>query len=136
MRRNAIIYCLIMAVTVTAGCSGMRGMAAAETVAVREHRDTVMIHDVRYDSVYVRQESHTDRSRDTVYLHDVSYEYRYRMLHDTVRVVSRDSIPYEVRVTEYREVPRRRNAIDLIAYCCLGLVAGAMLVKTVKMLKL
>lgn len=124
-----------MAVTVTAGCSGMRGMAAAETVAVREHRDTVMIRDIRYDSVYVRQESYRDRSRDTVYLRDVSCEYRYRMLHDTVRVVSRDSIPYEVRVTEYREVPRRRSTIDLIAYCCLGIVAGAVLIKMVRLLK-
>lgn len=103
------------------------------TIREKSH-DTVTVSDIRYDSVYVYQERFRDRSRDTVYVNDVSVTYKYRMLHDTLRLVTRDSIPYEVRVTQVREVPRRRGAIDVAAYCCLGLVAGMLIFKLARFL--
>ena len=62
--------------------------------------DTLQLHTLHYDSVFIRQERYQDRSRDTVYLHDRSVEYRYRLLRDTIREIRHDSIPYEVRIIE------------------------------------
>ena len=62
--------------------------------------DTLLLHTLHYDSVFIRQERYQDRSRDTVYLHDRSVEYRYRLLRDTIREIRHDSIPYEVRIVE------------------------------------
>ena len=38
--------------------------------------DTLQLHTLHYDSVFIRQERYQDRSRDTVYLHDRSVEYQ------------------------------------------------------------
>ena len=78
---------------------------------------------MRYDSIFVSNGVYTDRSRDTVLVRERTIEHRYRVLRDTVRLVRRDSVPYEVRVTEYRDVPRRRSLFDYVAYAVLVLVA-------------
>ena len=74
--------------------------------------DTLIQQAIRHDSVYIYRERLLDRTQDTCYIHDLSVEYRYQLLHDTVRQTMRDSIPYEVRVTEVREVPRKRTVWD------------------------
>ena len=66
--------------------------------------DTVYLSNVQYDSIYVFQDRQLDRTRDTVYLRDVSVEYRYRLLRDTIYKVQHDSIPYQVTVTEVKEI--------------------------------
>lgn len=71
------------------------------TIPIQSVRtDTLQLHTLHYDSVFIRQERYQDRSRDTVYLHDRSVEYRYRLLRDTIREIHHDSIPYEVRIVE------------------------------------
>ena len=83
------------------------------TQLVRETlHDTLIQQAIRHDSVYIYRERLLDRTQDTCYIHDLSVEYRYQLLHDTVRQTMRDSIPYEVRVTEVREVPRKRTVWD------------------------
>lgn len=74
----------------------------------------------RYDSVYLYNNVSTVHNGDTLLVRDTRVEYRYRLLHDTVRLVRRDSVPYEVRVTEYRDVPRHRGIADYVAYTVLG----------------
>ena len=92
------------------GCSTSRQV---RTQLVRETlHDTLIQQAIRHDSVYIYRERLLDRTQDTCYIHDLSVEYRYQLLHDTVRQTMRDSIPYEVRVTEVREVPRKRTVWD------------------------
>lgn len=73
---------------------------------VAEHiqKDTVYLCNIQYDSIYVLQDKYTDRSRDTLHIKETNIEYRYKLLRDTIRIVKRDSIPYEVRITEVKKV--------------------------------
>ena len=74
--------------------------------------DTVYLNSQKYDSIYIHQDRLLDRSKDTVYLKDVSVEYRYKLLRDTVRIVERDSIPYQVTITETKEIQRPLTWFD------------------------
>lgn len=105
------------------GCSAPRHV----TQMVREvQRDTVYLSNVQYDSIYVFKDRFQDRSRDTVYLKDVSVEYRYRMIHDTVRVVQRDSFPYEVTIVETKEITRPLTWFDHLTRFCFWFIFGAL----------
>lgn len=131
---------LLMAaiVSTTMSCAGQRRAADAGipgSGAVRALRDSVRVTDIHYDSVYIYRDRLTDRTADTVYLRDERVEYRYRLLRDTVRLVRTDSIPYPVTVTEVRQVPRPRGVLDVAAYCCLGLVAGALAWRVLRAVK-
>ena len=89
--------------------------------------DTVYLSNVQYDSIYVYQDRQLDRTRDTVYLRDVSVEYRYRLLRDTIYKVQHDSIPYQVTVTEVKEIIRPLTLFDHLTRLTFWLVVGALL---------
>lgn len=117
------LFIVLSASLLVAGCGTHR--TAVTTVPVETVvRDTVRLSSMRYDSIFVSNGVYTDRSRDTVLVRERTIEHRYRVLRDTVRLVRRDSVPYEVRVTEYRDVPRRRSLFDYVAYAVLALVAA------------
>lgn len=116
------LFVIFSASLLAAGCGSHR--TAVTTVPVETVvRDTVRLSSMRYDSIFVSNDVYTDRSRDTILMRERTVEYRYRLLRDTVRLVRRDSVPYEVRVTEYRDIPRRRKFIGYAAYAALALVA-------------
>lgn len=119
------LYALAMLTLFTVyGCAGTRPV----TQLVRNvQRDTVYLSNVKYDSIYVYQERLQDRSKDTIYLKDVSVEYRYKLLRDTIRVVKRDSIPYEVTVIETKELQRPLTFYDHLTRLTFWLVIGALL---------
>lgn len=89
-----------------------------ETVKELTRTDTLYINKVQYDSIYVSQNRYTDRSKDTILIRQHVIEYRYKLLRDTVEHIKlevvRDSIPYEVRITEIKEVPRKLTTYDRI----------------------
>ena len=58
---------------------------------------------------------------DTLYIKDVSMEYRYKLLRDTVQIMKRDSVPYEVTVTEVREITRPLTWYDHLSRAILWL---------------
>ncbi len=119
---RACLFVIFPASLLAAGCGSHRTAVTAvpvETVV----RDTLSLSSMRYDSIFVSNDVYTDRSRDTILMRERTIEHRYRVLRDTVRLVRRDSVPYEVRVTEYRDVPRRRSLFDYVAYAVLVLVA-------------
>ena len=89
--------------------------------------DTVYLSNVQYDSIYVFQDRQLDRTRDTVYLRDVSVEYRYRLLRDTIYKTRVDSIPYQVTVTEVKEITRPLTLFDHLTRLNFWLVVGALL---------
>ena len=95
-----LIYLLFC--TLLAGCGTQRKLPVVERI----QRDTVYLHQVQYDSVFVSQERYVDRSRDTLYVQERSVEYRYRLLRDTLRIHQVDSIPVIREVEVVREVAR------------------------------
>ena len=93
-----LIYLLFC--TLLAGCGTPRRLPVVERI----QRDTVYLHQVQYDSVFVSQERYVDRSRDTLYVQERSVEYRYRRLTDTLRIHQVDSVPVIREVEVVREV--------------------------------
>ena len=102
--------------TLLTGCGTPRELPVVERVT----RDTVYLHQVQYDSVFVSQERYVDRSRDTLYVQERSVEYRYRLLRDTLRIHQVDSIQVIREVEVVREVERTPWYAKLLA--AMGLV--------------
>ena len=97
--------------TLLAGCGTQRKLPVVERI----QRDTVYLHQVQYDSVFVSQERYVDRSRDTLYVQERSVEYRYRLLRDTLRIHQVDSVPVIREVEVVREVARTPWYAKLLA---------------------
>ena len=109
-----LIYLLFC--TLLAGCGTPRKLPVVERI----QRDTVYLHQVQYDSVYVYRDRYVDRSRDTLYVQERSVEHRYRRLTDTLRIHQVDSVPVIREVEVVREVARTPWYAKLLA--AVGLV--------------
>lgn len=120
-----ILYVLLVLTLLTVyGCASSRHVSQL----VRDVRtDTLYLSNVQYDSIYIYQDKLVDRTKDTIYIKDVSVEYRYKLLKDTIRVVERDSIPYQVTVTETKEITRPLTWYDHLTRLTFWLVIGAIL---------
>lgn len=117
------LFAIVVACTLI-GCATPKHV----TQLVRDTRvDTLYLSNTQYDSIYVYQERFQDRTRDTIYLKDVSIEYRYKLLRDTVRVIQRDSIPYQVTVVEAKEITRPLTFYDHLTRLTFWLVIGFLL---------
>ena len=112
------LFMLLLAVS----CVSARRTPVIPLQSVRT--DTLQLHTLHYDSVFIRQERYQDRSRDTVYLHDRSVEYRYRLLRDTIREIRHDSIPYEVRIVEPSSPRLLPSLPQSLGWIALILIAG------------
>lgn len=120
-----VLYALAILTLLTVyGCATPRHT----TQLVKEIRaDTVYLSNVQYDSIYIMKDRLTDRSRDTIYIKDVSIEYRYKLLRDTVKVIQRDSIPYQVTVTEVKEITRPLTWFDHLTHLCFWFLIGSLI---------
>lgn len=109
-------------------------------------KDTIYLSNIQYDSIYVYQELDRDYRRgnpstlssgelvesipypstivDTIFIKDKSIEYKYRLLRDTVRIVKRDSIPYEVTITQVKEIARPLTWFDHLTRACFFILLG------------
>ena len=110
------LLCLLFC-TLLAGCGTPRRLPVVERVT----RDTLYLHQVQYDSIYVYRDRYVDRSRDTLYVQERSVEYRYRLLRDTLRIHQVDSVPVIREVEVVREV--RRTPWYVKGLAAIGLVA-------------
>ena len=128
------------------------GASKHVTQVVHDTRvDTVYLNSKLYDSIYIYQdhvsEHHlgtlpvTDSSgkylntpirTDTLYIKDKSIEYRYKQLKDTIRVVERDSIPYQVTITETKEIQRPLTWYDHLTRSVFWIVIGILFVQLVR----
>ena len=95
------LLCLLFC-TLLAGCGTQRKTSVVERVT----RDTLYLHQVQYDSVYVYRDRYVDRSHDTLYVQERSVEHRYRLQRDTLRIHQVDSVPVIREVEVVREVAR------------------------------
>ena len=130
MKRLLIILLALLSALVLTGCATRRKLQVVERTSV----DTVYLSNVQYDSIYIFQDRQLDRSRDTVYLRDVSVEYRYRHLRDTIYKVQHDSIPYQVTVTEVKEITRPLSLFDHLTHFTFWLVVGALLLLIIRVI--
>lgn len=91
-----------------------------ETIHAVINHDTIYLHDVSYDSIYVSQDKFIDRTCDTVTITNTKTEFRYKLKRDTIfttHIIERhDSIPYEVIVTQTKEVRAPPTWYDKLAY--------------------
>ena len=88
----ALVAVVAVALPLLCSCSSQR-VATLETV----RHDTVQTALWHYDSVYIDRFVKQDQRHDTILLTDRKTEYRYKVIHDTVRTVRTDSVPYPVR---------------------------------------
>ena len=130
MKRLLIILLALLSALVLTGCATRRQLQVVDRIT----HDTLYLSNVHYDSIYVSQDRQLDRSRDTVYLRDVSVEYRYRHLRDTIYKVQHDSIPYQVTVTEVKEITRPLSLFDHLTHFTFWLVVGALLLLIIRVI--
>ena len=130
MKRILIILLALLSALVLTGCATRRQLQVVDRIT----HDTLYQSNVHYDSIYVSQDKYIDRSRDTVYLRDVSVEYRYRHLRDTIYKVQHDSIPYQVTVTEVKEITRPLSLFDHLTHFTFWLVVGALLLLIIRVI--
>ena len=130
MKRQLIILLALLSAFVLTGCATHRQLQVVDRIT----HDTLYQSNVHYDSIYVFQDRQLDRSRDTVYLRDVSVEYRYRLLRDTIYKVQHDSIPYQVTVTEVKEITRPLSLFDHLTHFTFWLVVGALLLLIIRVI--
>ena len=130
MKRILIILLALLSALVLTGCATRRQLQVVDRIT----HDTLYQSNVHYDSIYVSQDKYIDRSRDTVYLRDVSVEYRYRHIRDTIYKVQHDSIPYQVTVTEVKEITRPLSLFDHLTHFTFWLVVGALLLLIIRVI--
>ena len=130
MKRLLIILLALLSALVLTGCATRRQLQVVDHIT----HDTLYQSNVHYDSIYIFQDRQLDRSRDTVYLRDVSVEYRYRHLRDTIYKVQHDSIPYQVTVTEVKEITRPLSLFDHLTHFTFWLVVGALLLLIIRVI--
>ena len=139
---ETVIVIGILSFTLLVCCSC--GSTKVATQLVRDVRvDTVYLSNVQYDSIYIYQERTSNyhmnplnplkpSETDTVFIKDVSVEYRYKLLKDTIRVVERDSIPYQVTITETKEIQRPLTWYDHLTRSVFWIVIGILFVQLVR----
>ena len=119
--------------------------ASKHVTQLVEHvqKDTVYLNSKQYDSIYIFQDRVSEHHlgtlppttsggqylniptrTDTIYIKDKSIEYRYKLLRDTIYKVERDSIPYQVTVTEIKEISRPLTWYDHLSRAILWLNIG------------
>ncbi len=130
MKRLLIILLALLSALVLTGCASRRQLQVVDRIT----HDTLYQSNVHYDSIYIFQDRQLDRSRDTVYLRDVSVEYRYRHLRDTIYKVQHYSIPYQVTVTEVKEITRPLSLFDHLTHFTFWLVVGALLLLIIRVI--
>lgn len=108
-------------------CCSCGSTKVATQLVEHTSTDTIYLSNVQYDSIYIYQDHLLDRSRDTIYLKDVSIEYRYKLLRDTIYKTQVDSIPYQVTVTETKEIQRPLTWYDRLTRSVFWFVIGILL---------
>lgn len=147
-----VVYILMFVVACTLiGCATPK-----HVTQLVEHTsiDTIYLSNIQYDSIYIYRdrvsEHHigtlppivsdgqyldTPTRTDTLYIKDVSIEYRYKMLRDTIYKTQVDSIPYQVTVTEVKEITRPLTWYDHLSRAVLWLNIGFVLLVVVRLLR-
>ena len=132
------------------GCSLMilASCTTTRTIPLESLRhDTLYINKATYDSIYIDTSNSLEYhlnplnrlnslNPDTVVITKTKTEYRFSLLRDTIRIAKRDSIPYEVRITEVKEVPKPPNLFDKLCKYTFFLLLGILTIWLFRKFKL
>ena len=131
------------------------GSTKVVTQTVRDVRvDTVYLSNVQYDSIFIYKDRVSEHHlgtlppvnskgeyleapmrTDTLYIKDVSIEYRYKMLRDTIYKTQVDSIPYQVTITEVKEITRPLTWYDHLSRAILWLNIGFVFLVIIRLIR-
>ena len=153
---GSVIVIVFVIVTSLVCCSCGSTKVVTQTVE-RVSKDTIYLSNVQYDSIYIYQDhvsehhigtlkpfetsetfetwSSQPTRTDTLFIKDKSIEYRYKLLKDTIRVVERDSIPYEVTIVETKEIQRPLTWYDHLSRAILWLNIGFVLLVVIRLIR-
>ena len=139
--KHLILFALMFCTLV--GCGTQRQVTQ---LVERTSVDTVYLSNTQYDSIYIYKDRSSEYHRarpeliegtpsnlsnpsntDTLYIKDVSIEYRYKMLRDTIYKTQIDSIPYQVTVTEVKEITRPLTIFDRLCRICFFFLLGSLI---------
>lgn len=126
-----LILLLLFILILLSGCRSSQPLAVAE----RTSRDTCYVNTVQYDSIYIDNWHYTYHRADTVFRDQIRYEYRYRLLHDTLRVHRVDSIPVVCKVEVVREVSRPLSWFDKVCRACFFVLLLVMIIGIVALIR-
>lgn len=90
--------------------------------------DSIYIHNVKTDSVYVKDSIYIDRSGDTIFKEVWRWRIKEQFIHDTTLVCKTDSIPYPVEVVK---TVKKTNGFTLGCTIALFLLVLAFVAKVV-----
>ena len=88
------------------------------------HQDSVRQQTIRYDSIYIDHWRTVRQQADTVYDETIRYEYRYQLLHDTVRIVQVDTVSVLQEVEVVKEITTPLTWFDRLSRPTFLLVVG------------
>lgn len=90
--------------------SGCRTIRYIPITTQEHHRDTIQTVTIRHDSIHLRDSIYIlqEQRGDTIYLTTTKYQLRDRtkMIHDTIRCVTRDTIRQPIPITTTDTTPR------------------------------
>lgn len=136
---HALILAFVIGICVLFTACSVTKTIPVETIKEVIKTDTLYINNVQYDSIYVSQDKYTDRSRDTLLIKETNTVYKYKLLRDTVERVKietiRDSIPYEVRITEVKEVEKPPTLFDKFCKACFFLLLGSLSITVFRLIR-
>ena len=100
------LFLVGFSVLILTSCGSTKSLHSAPYTLIQ--RDTCYTCTLQYDSIYISTDKYVDRSKDAVLIQQHDVEYRYKLLHDTIKEVRIDSIPViqEVEITKaVRHIP-------------------------------
>lgn len=121
-REKSIATIILVAILAFAFLS-MCGCAPRVQYITKVQHDSIYIHNVKTDSVYVKDSIYIDRSGDTIYKEVWRWRTKEIALHDTTVVCKTDSIPYPVEVVK---VVKKTNGFTAGCTAALFLLIAAM----------
>ena len=149
---SAIVFVIVIVIVIVFCCSCGSSKAVQTVRDVRT--DTIYLNSQQYDSIYIYREHVTDHhigtrkhgtlelgtlehgslEPDTLYIKDMSIEYRYKLLRDTIYKTQVDSIPYQVTVTEVKEITRPLTWYDHLTRSVFWVVIGILAIYLIRII--
>lgn len=127
-KKEKTIATIILVAFVAFAFLSMCSCAPRIQYITKVQHDSIYIHNVKTDSVYVKDSIYIDRSGDTIFKEVWRWRIKEQFIHDTTLVCKTDSIPYPVEVVK---TVKKTNGFTLGCTIALFLLVLAFVAKIV-----
>lgn len=127
-KKEKTIATIILVAFVAFAFLSMCSCAPRIQYITKVQHDSIYIHNVKTDSVYVKDSIYIDRSGDTIFKEVWRWRVKEQFIHDTTLVCKTDSIPYPVEVVK---TVKKTNGFTLGCTIALFLLVLAFVAKVV-----